>query len=107
GGLFDDGAPVGGLAAEDLSDASLLDDGIGFRTQSRTHEDVLNVTQAAKLAVQQVFALAGAEKPAGDLDLTGLEAAFEFSAADLQNHLRRDRSFGTRFRLGVDESRSV
>src|SRR5207253_11276119 len=29
-GLFDDGAPVMGLAAEDLPDATLLDDGVGL-----------------------------------------------------------------------------
>ena len=28
--LFDDGAPVVGLAAEDLPDATLLDDGVGL-----------------------------------------------------------------------------
>ena len=87
GGLFDDGAAVSRLAAEDLPDAALLDDGVGLGAQAGAHEDVLNVAQAAELAVQQVFAFAGAEQAAGDLDLSGLEGALELAAANLENHL--------------------
>src|SRR5262249_48640721 len=63
GSLFDDGAAIVRLAAENLADASLLDNSVGFRSQAGAHEDVLNVAQAAELAVQQIFALAGAEQP--------------------------------------------
>ena len=85
GGLLDDGAAVGGLAAEDLPDPSLLDDGVGLGAKARAHEDVLNVAQAAELAVQQILAFAGAEEAARDLDFAGLEGALEFTAANLQH----------------------
>ena len=35
GGLFDDGAAVGRLAAQNLPDAPLLDDGVRLRPQAR------------------------------------------------------------------------
>ena len=38
GGFFDDGAAVGGTAAQNLSDASLLDQRIRLRPQPRAHE---------------------------------------------------------------------
>ena len=69
GSFFDDGAAVGGTAAQDLPDASLLDQGVGLRPQTGAHEEFLNIAQAAELAVQQVFAFAGAEQAAGDHDL--------------------------------------
>ena len=58
GGLFDNGAPVVRLAAENLADAALLDDGVRFGTETGPHEDILYVAQAAELSVQQIFALA-------------------------------------------------
>ena len=88
GGLFDDGAAVGGLAAENLTDAALLDDGVGFRAETGAHEDVLNVAQAAELAVEQILALAGTEQAARDGDLAGLEGTLEFAAANLQHDVR-------------------
>ena len=87
GSLFNDGAAIGGLAAEDLADASLLDDGVGLGAKAGAHEDVLNVAQAAELAVQQIFAFAGAEQAARDLDFAGLEGALKFAAADFQDDL--------------------
>ena len=69
GGLFDDGAAVVRLGAEKLADALLADDGVGLRAEAGAHEDVLNVAQAAELAVEQIFAVAGAEEAAGDDDL--------------------------------------
>ncbi len=90
GRLFDDGAAIGRLAAQDLADASLLDDGVGLGAKAGAHEDVLNVAQAAELAVQQVLAFAGAEQAARDLDLAGLEGPLEFAAANLQYDLWTD-----------------
>ena len=43
GGLFDDGAAVVRLGAEELADALLLDDGVALRPEAGAHEDVLNV----------------------------------------------------------------
>jgi hypothetical protein len=72
GGLFDDGAAVLRLGAEDLADAALLDDGVALRAQAGAHEDILDVAQAGGVAVDQVFALAGAVEAAGDGDLAVL-----------------------------------
>ena len=68
GGFFNDGAAIGGLAAQDLADAALLDDGVRLRAKAGAHKDVLNVAQAAELAVQQVLAFTRAEQAARDLD---------------------------------------
>ena len=99
GGLFDDGAAVGRLAAEDLADASLLDDGVGLGPEAGAHEDVLNVAQAAELAVEQIFAFAGAEQAARDCDFSGLEGALELAAADLEHDLRAERALPPSLRL--------
>ena len=86
GGLFEDGAAVHGLGAEDLADALLADDGVGLSAQAGAHEDVLNVAQAADLAVDQVLGVAGAEEAAGDGDLTGADrGAAKAAAADLED----------------------
>ena len=68
GGLFEDGAAVRRTAAEDLPNASLFDQRVGFRPEARAHEQFLNVAQAAEFAVQQIFAVAGAEQAARDHD---------------------------------------
>ena len=86
GGLFEDGAAVHGLGAEDLADALLADDGVGLAAQAGSQEDVLNVAQAADLAVEQVLGVAGAEEAAGDGDLTGADrGAAKAAAADLED----------------------
>jgi hypothetical protein len=85
GGFFDDGAAVVRLGAEQLTDAFLADDCVGFRAEAGAHEDVLNIAQAAELAVEEVFAFAGAEKAAGNDDFALLRGAAEFAAADLQD----------------------
>ncbi len=95
GGFFEDGAAVGGAAAEDLADASLLDQRVGLRAQAGAHEEFLNVAQAAELAIQQVFAVAGAEQAARDVDLTVVKLLLvELTAADFENHVGRRSSRG-------------
>ena len=76
GGFFQNQAPVRGFGTEDLADAPLLDDGIGLRTQPGSHEKVLNIAQAADVAVDQVLAFTGAEKPAGYGDFAGTVVKF-------------------------------
>src|ERR1019366_3360007 len=88
GGLFNDGAAVCGLAAEDLTDAALLDDGVGLRAETGAHEDVLNIAQTTELAVEQILALAGTEQAARDRDFAGFEGALKFAAANFQHHVR-------------------
>ena len=87
GGFFDDGPAIGGTAAQNLPDASLLDQGIRFRPQAGAHEQFLDIAQAAQLSVQQIFAFAGAEQPPVYDDLSSLKLLLELSAANLQNHL--------------------
>jgi len=74
-----------GLAAEELADALLADDGVGLGAEAGAHEDVLNVAEAAELAVEQIFAFAGAEEAAGDDDFAFLGRAGEFAAADFED----------------------
>src|SRR5208337_4465413 len=69
--LFQDQTPVRWPGTQNLPDSPLLDDGVRFRTQSGAHEQVLDVTQAADLAVDQILALTGAKQPACDRDLAG------------------------------------
>ncbi len=86
GGLFDDGAAVERLGAEKLADALLADDGVGLAAEAGAHEDVLNVAEAADLAVEQVFAVAGAEEAAGDGEFAGADGSTaELAAADLED----------------------
>ena len=100
GGLFDDAAAVERLGAEQLADALLPDDGVGLAAEAGAHEDVLNVAQAADLAVQQIFGVAGAEEAAGDGEFAGADrSAAELAAADLQHHVIRICRFGGSVRL--------
>src|SRR3984957_11100387 len=87
GCFFDNRAPVVRLGTKELPDAFLFDDGVGLRTKACAHEDVLNVAQAAKLAVEQIFAFAGAKQAAGnyDLALPGCRA-LEASAANFEDY---------------------
>ena len=95
--VFKDRAAIGGTAAEDLADASLLDQSIRLRAESCAHEQFLNIAQAAKLAIEQVFAIAGAEQAARDHNLARFEfAPLEGAAANPEHHLRR-RSLGMGF----------
>src|SRR5208337_5153192 len=43
----------------------------GLRTQACAHEQVLNVAQPARVAVDEILALAGPEKPPRHRDLAG------------------------------------
>ena len=53
GGLFEDGAAVEGLGAEELADALLADDGVGLAAEAGAHEDVLNVAEAADFPLRR------------------------------------------------------
>src|SRR5690348_6225758 len=52
-GFFHDRSPVLRPRAQDLADASLFDDGVTFGAKPGTHEQVLNVTQPGRVAVDQ------------------------------------------------------
>src|SRR5258708_32940916 len=61
GGLFNDGAAVSRTAAQNLTDASLLDERVRLRPKTGAHEQFLDVAQTAQFSVQQVLAVAAAE----------------------------------------------
>src|SRR6185312_6897578 len=83
GGFLDDAATVEGLGREQLPDALLADDGVGFATEAGAHEDVLDVAEAADLSVEQVLRVAGAEEAACDRDFAGAHrSATELAAAN-------------------------
>jgi hypothetical protein len=78
GSLFDDGPAILRLGAEDLADTALLDDGVAFRPEAAAHENILDIAQARGVAVDQVFAFAGTEQPAGNGDV----AVFDLRTVD-------------------------
>ena len=89
GSLFENGPAIGGAAAQDLADASLLDERVGLGAEAGAHEQFLNVAQAAEFAVEQVFAVAGAEQAARDRDLSVMELLLvKLAAANFENHVR-------------------
>src|SRR5664279_260433 len=86
--FFDDGAAIGGPAAQDLSDAALLDKRIGLRAQARAHEQLLDVTQTAELSIQQIFAVTATKQPTGYGNFSGVVLLLaKFAAADFEHDL--------------------
>jgi len=74
-------------SSQDLTDASLLDQRIGLRAKPGSHEQLLNVAQTAKLAIQQIFAVARAEQAAGDVDFPRAELLLEFATPDFEYNI--------------------
>ena len=69
GGFFDQLAPIGRPRAEDHADLALLDDRVGLGAEAGVHQQLVDVAQAADLAVDQVLALARAVQAPRDLDV--------------------------------------
>jgi hypothetical protein len=69
GRLLDDGPPILRARRHDLSDAALLDDGVGGAPDARPREEVVHVQEARGHLVDEVLRLAGAEEPPPDRDL--------------------------------------
>ena len=81
-----------GFAREDLADLALLDDRVGLRAEPGVHEQLVDVAQAAELAVHQVLALAVPVEAARDDALGRSVGAVAVEARDLQvdlGHLQR------------------
>ena len=57
GRLLEDGAPLLGLGREDLVDLALGHDRVARPADARVHEELVDVLQAAGLAVEKVLAL--------------------------------------------------
>jgi hypothetical protein len=66
-GFFDQHPPFGRPRRQDLADLPLLDDRVRLDAEAGVHEQIVDVTQAADLSVDQVFALARSIQPAADL----------------------------------------
>src|SRR5690606_30065623 len=56
--FFDQLPAIGRTRGQDHPDLALLDDGVGLRAEARVHQQLVDVLQAAVLAVDQVLALA-------------------------------------------------
>src|ERR1035438_3733425 len=97
--LFDNRPAIVRLGAEYLTDPLLADNGVALGPQARSHEDVLNVAQAAKFAVEQVLAFACAEQPPGNNDFALLRRALKLAAANLEHHGLRTHSRSCILRL--------
>ena len=87
GRFFDQGAPIGGLARQDETDLALLDDGVGLGAEAGVHEQLVDVPQAADVAVHEVLALAAAVEATGDRGLWRIVRARHLQPGDLQVHL--------------------
>src|SRR6266404_9384515 len=61
GGLFDDGAAVRRSAAQNLTNASLLDERGRLGPKTGTHEEFLDIAQTAEFPIQQILAIAAAK----------------------------------------------
>src|SRR5450631_639674 len=86
--FFYDGAAVGRPAAQNLTDASLLDERVRLRPQTRAHEQFLDVAQPAQFSIQQVFAVATAEQTARYRNFSRVVVLrIEFAPPDFQNYL--------------------
>ena len=84
GRLLDEGPAVGGLAGEDQADLALLDDGVRLGAEAGVHEQLVDVPQAADLAVHEVLALPVAVEPPGDDALGDAVRAAAVQARDLE-----------------------
>src|SRR6185436_17620961 len=85
--FLDEEAAVGRLARQDQADLALLDDRVGLATEARVHEQLVDVAQAAHVAVHQVLALAVAVEPAGHEALGVAVRAVAVEAGDLEADL--------------------
>ena len=68
-GLFDDRPPGLGARVQDLVELALADDDVHLAAETAVGEEVLDVEQAAGVAVDRVLALAGAEHQPADRHL--------------------------------------
>ena len=69
GRFLKDLAALVALAGDDLGDAALPDDRVPIAAEACVHEQLIDVAQAACLAVDIIFALAAPVIAAGDHDL--------------------------------------
>ena len=88
GGLLKDLPAVGGFHRQDLVDLALADDGVALPAQAGVHEQLVDVLQAHRAAVDVVLALPGAVVPAGHHDLALLQVKEVGGVVQHQGDLR-------------------
>ncbi len=87
GGLLENGAALLGLGGEDLVDLALGHDRVAGSADTGVHEQLLDVFEAAGLAVEEVFAAAVAIDAAHDLDLVEFAAELLFAVGEEEGNL--------------------
>ncbi len=87
-GLFDDRAAIFGPGVEHRVDLALGDDHVLLTPHAAVAQQVLDVEQATRHAVDLVFAVAGAKQPPRDRDL------FEFDRHEPGAVVKGDRDLG-------------
>src|SRR3954471_17975682 len=90
-GLFDQLAAVGRTRAEDHPDLALLDDRVVLRAEAGVHQQIVDVAEAAHVAVDQVLAFARTIEPAGDFALARHRLDDRFSLAARQRAAARNQ----------------
>src|SRR5262249_3396633 len=88
GGFLEDGAAFLRRRLEQNVNAALLDDAVGIRAGAAAEKEVLDVLEAADLAVDEILVLAAAISAARDLHFLGLGG--EMTADVVERH----RDFG-------------
>ena len=87
GRLLDERAAVLGLGVQHRVEPALADDDVHLAADAGVGEQLLDVEQAAGVAVDLVLALAGAEHPAGDRDLGVVDRQGAVAVVDRERHL--------------------
>ena len=89
GRFLKDLAALVALAGNDLGDATLPDDRVPVAAETGVHEQLVDIAQAAGLAVDIIFALATAVIAAGDHDLGVLGVEDAGAVVKDERHLRK------------------
>ena len=87
GGFLDDRASVFGTRVEHRVELALADDDVLLATDAGVGEQLLDVEQPARRAVDLVLGVAGAEQRAGDRHLAELDRQQAGGVVDAQRHL--------------------
>ena len=88
GRLLKDLSALVALAGDDLCNAPLPDDRVPVAAEAGVHEQLIDVAQAAGLAVDGIFALAAAVIAAGDHDLGVFGVEDAGAVIENERHLR-------------------
>ena len=92
GGLLDDQAALLGPGVEHGVDLALADDHVLLAADARVGEQLLDVEQPARHAVDGVLAVAGAEQRAGDRDLGEVDRQQAGGVVDRERRPRPGRA---------------